>query len=207
MYMEEGQADSGVYALSLVLKPATKATWITLSEDGQGTTPVEIKFETMDEDKRIIMGPALIPNQLILRDQELRGKKQKFYMYLSQETVEQVAHQYLLRGHQHNATLEHQVKVEGVTLVETWLKTNAENDKSNAYKHLEGYPVGTWFVALKIQEDLLWDEWVKTGKVKGISIEGNFADRLVEMSQIQMSSEDKLAQVKALLEDWKASKK
>ena len=43
-------------------------------------------------------------------------------------------------------------------------------------------PIGTWMVSMKVNNDDVWENYVKTGKVKGFSIEGYFTDKL-EMSQ------------------------
>lgn len=192
MILDENHLDLGIDALSLVERPATKAMWITMSEDSK---PIPVEFATIDEEKRIILGPALIPNQLILREQEFRGKRQKFHIFFSEETIEKSAHRYMMKGNQSNATLEHQMKINGVTLVETWLKSDVSNDKSNAYQSLKKYPKGTWMVALKVTDDKIWNEYVKSGRVKGISIEGNFADRLVEMSQVRKPTPDELVSI------------
>ena len=39
-------------------------------------------------------------------------------------------------------------------------------------------PVGTWMVSVKVNNDVIWAEFVKAKKVKGFSIEGFFADKL-----------------------------
>jgi hypothetical protein len=39
-------------------------------------------------------------------------------------------------------------------------------------------PVGTWMGAVKVNNDEVWNDYVKTGKVKGFSIEGYFADKM-----------------------------
>ena len=45
-------------------------------------------------------------------------------------------------------------------------------------------PVGTWMVSMKVNNEDVWKDYVKTGKVKGFSIEGYFTDK-VAMSIIQ----------------------
>lgn len=198
MILDDAHLDLGIDALSLVERPATKALWITMSEQAN---VIPLEFATVDEEKRIILGPALIPNQLILREQELRGEKQKFHIFFSEETIEKSAHRYLMRGNQSNATLEHQMKIGGVSLVESWIKSDDKNDKSNAYPALSKYPKGTWYVGLKILDDEIWKNYIKTGKVKGISIEGNFADRLIEMSD-HNSAEYKLNAIRQILAEY-----
>jgi hypothetical protein len=38
-------------------------------------------------------------------------------------------------------------------------------------------PLGTWFGTMKVNNEQVWQEFVKTGAVKGFSIEGYFADK------------------------------
>ena len=80
-----------------------------------------------------------------------------------------------MNGKQGNATLEHNHKIEGLSLVESWIIEDSEKDKSRAYG-LE-YPVGTWMVSMKVNNDDIWEGYVKEGKVKGFSIEGWFLQR------------------------------
>ena len=39
-------------------------------------------------------------------------------------------------------------------------------------------PVGTWMVSMKVNNEEVWNDYVKTGKVKGFSIEGYFTDKI-----------------------------
>ena len=68
-------------------------------------------------------------------------------------------------------------KVDDVYLVETWLVKDPEKDKSTLY----GYQPtkGEWFGIYKVKNKNVWDEYVKTGKVKGFSVEGYFAQRML----------------------------
>jgi hypothetical protein len=74
-----------------------------------------------------------------------------------------------------NATLEHDKPLEGLVAVESWLVEDPKKDKSAAYG-ME-MPKGTWMLSMKVLNDEVWNSFVKTGKVKGFSIEGYFADK------------------------------
>jgi hypothetical protein len=125
------------------------------------------------------MGPALIPSKPIYRNQD----GEEFYVYFSQNTVRRASELYLQRGNQNKATLEHAMQVQGLGLVESWIKEDMEKDKSAIYDMSD--PVGTWMVTMKVENDEIWNEYVKTGLVKGFSIEGFFADK----SQVKASSD------------------
>ncbi len=98
---------------------------------------------------------------------------------------------YLTKGNQNNSTLEHQHSLSGLSLVESWLVEDEVHDKSRKYGM--NVPVGTWMGAVKVNNDEIWNEYVKTGKVKGFSIEGYFADKMERPKDPVGLSEDKEA--------------
>ena len=170
----------GVQAISLVEFPAIETNWVALNE---------VKLSAMNEERRMLYGPALIPEKYILRIDKQTGEE--FYIYFDKETVYKCAHQFMLKNLHHNHTLEHEVAVTGCTVVETWLK-ESEQDKSVELGI--DVPVGTWLVGSYVQNDDLWNE-VKLGNVKGFSIEGIFDHMVTELSN---QSENMF--VKALIE-------
>ena len=81
-----------------------------------------------------------------------------------------------------NATYEHKVPIEGLSVVESWIKEDEKYDKSSQFG-FENMPVGTWFVKMKISNnDEMWEK-VKNKEVRGFSIEGYFTDKLIEASK------------------------
>jgi hypothetical protein len=163
LILDEDQLAHGIDAISIVSAPAIESNFIALKKHN-------VKFATLDADKRILMGPALIPDKPIYRNQD----GEEFYCYFSQNTVRRASELYLTRGNQNNATLEHEFNIHGLSLVETWIKEDMVNDKSALYGLND--PIGTWMVTMKVANDQIWNEYVKTGLVKGFSIEGFFAE-------------------------------
>ena len=189
LIIDENDEMNGVEAISVVENPAIEEDFVALKSQ-------ELKLAEVDKEKRILMGAALIPNKPIYR----RDGETEFYIFFSKDTIRKASELYLKRGNQGEATLEHESKVEGLTLVETWLKEDEKHDKSVKYG-LEA-PLGTWFVSMKVENDDIWNNYVKTGKVKGFSIEGHFADK-VERPQERIEEdleEELLSEVKHLLE-------
>lgn len=95
-----------------------------------------------------------------------------FHIFFKSDTIRKTSELFLKRGYQNSATLEHAVKLQGVTVVESWLVENPEMDKAKHYNL--NVPKGTWMASMKIDNDQIWNDYVKTGKVKGFSIEGWF---------------------------------
>ena len=185
LILDDDQMAEGISAISIVESPAIESNFIALKNHA-------VQFATVDTDKRILMGPALIPNKPIYRNQD----GEEFYVYFSKATIEKASQLYLKNGNQSKATLEHEISINGLTLVESWLKIDEQHDKSAAYGLND--PVGTWYVAMKVDNAEIWDEYVKTGKVKGFSIEGFFADKSTVMNR----HESKLEQLKNLLNQY-----
>jgi hypothetical protein len=165
LILDEDQEETGVEAISIVESPAIESDFIALKDQ-------EIKLAKVDGDKKILMGALLIPNKPIYRN----GSDGEYYIYFSKDTVQKASQLYLQNGYQHNSTLEHQETLSGLTLVESWLVEDEVQDKSRKYGL--NVPVGTWMGAVKVNNDEIWQEYVKTNKVKGFSIEGYFADKM-----------------------------
>lgn len=176
LIIDEKEDLSGVEAISVVEFPAIEENFIALNQ--------QLQLAKVDEEKRILMGAALIPNKNIYR----RNGEDEYYIFFSDATVKKASELFLMNSNQNNATLEHQKKVNDLSVVESWIVEDTEMDKSKKYGL--NAPVGSWMVSMKVNNDTIWNDFVKTGKVKGFSIEGYFADKL-EMS-LQKEQEDEL---------------
>lgn len=174
LIIDEKDKLSGIDAVSVVHSPAIEENFIHLAKH-------EVELKEIDSEKRILMGAALVPNKHIYRRDK---KNEEYYIYFSEETVRQASELFLINSNQNNATYEHDKKLSGMSVVESWIIEDEKHDKSVKYGF--SLPVGTWMISMKVNNDDVWKD-VKEGKVKGFSIEGYFADKL-EMSQ--MTEED-----------------
>lgn len=138
-------------------------------------------FSLQTEEKKLIAGPLMIPRKLIYRYDDISGE---YYVYFTEKTIEKIAYKYLMNKYQENTNLEHSeaIPLNDVVLVESWLVQDPNNDKSFALTG-EKYEKGTWFGIMKVKNDSVWEEWVKTGRVKGFSVEGYFSDKLINASK------------------------
>jgi hypothetical protein len=156
--------ESGIYAISLVDDPATKELFISLKAE-----QTDIQLATANEEKRIVVGPVLIPNQLIMRNDPDGGEP--FNIMFEAETIAEIHEKFIKNGFQNNSTIEHDGKfIEDVTFTETWIKEDEVHDKSVLYGFKN--PIGTLYGMQKINNDEVWNDYIKTGKVKGFSIDG-----------------------------------
>jgi len=156
-----------VFAISLVEDPAIESNFVWFDKE-------KVQFEKIDNEKRLVVGPVLIPNKKILR---IDGEGQPYEVFFKPETIEKLAQGYLKKGYQAKSTLEHEKKISGVTLVESWIKTS-KLDKSNSYGL--NLPIGSWVGMFKVDNNDIWEDYVKNGEVKGFSIEGLFSHDLVQ---------------------------
>jgi len=177
----------GVFAISLVDKPAINEDWVALSEE-----PILLK--SLDLEKRIILGAVLVPDRKILRKDK---DGSPYYIYFTADTIEKTAQDFAKKKNLSNITKDHNSNVDGVTIVETWIKTDDKLDKSNSFGM--DLPIGTWFVSMKVDSDEIWNDYIKTGVVKGFSIEGRFSDiEKKELSAIE-DEDDIILKIKEII--------
>ena len=204
LILDEDQEFNGIEAISVVESPAIEEDFVALKNQ-------EVKLAEVDKEKRILLGALLVPNKPIYR----RNGEEEYYIYFSRDTIRRASELYLMKGNQNNSTLEHQYKINGLTLVESWIVEDKEKDKSALYGM--DLPIGTWMGAVKVNNDEVWNDFVKTGKVKGFSIEGYFADRMERPKDKDLQEELKaieeaeaeymLSEIKAIIKNDKRLKK
>ena len=105
LLIDEDQDDFGVEAISLVKFPAIEENFVYFNKDQKLT------LAKIDEDKQLLVGPALIPEKMIPRWDE--SKQEEFEVYFSKETVQQAAELFMRQKRNGEYTVEHQTKVEG----------------------------------------------------------------------------------------------
>lgn len=137
---EENEEMTGIDAVSIVEHPAIESDFIALAKE-------EIQLAKVDEEKKILMGPALIPNKTIFR----KRNDKMFYVFFSRDTVRRASELFFMNSKQKNATLEHEMEIQGLTVVESWLVEDTKLDKSAKYGF--DVPVGTWMISMKVEND------------------------------------------------------
>jgi len=156
----DDEDQSGIEAISLVEFPAIEENFVALSKH-------KIELKTMDAEKRLVVGLALVPDKKIYRN----NGGFEYNITFSKDTVRKAAEKYLKSLKIHNATIEHEMEVDGVYLTESWIVEDVQKDKTALYD-LDA-PEGAWAVSMRIENDEVWED-VKAGKYLGFSIEGIF---------------------------------
>jgi hypothetical protein len=173
LVIDEDSQELAIDAISLVSAPAIEQDFVFFGKEKNNLT-----FAKVDEDKRMLISPALIPDKQIFRHDPQTSSD--YYVYFSKDTVRRASELYLKNNNHHKATQEHSERVSGVLTVESWIIDDPKMDKSTLYGF--SLPKGTWMVAMRISNDELWKE-IKSGNLKGLSIEGYFTDRMEKMSE------------------------
>ena len=177
------EAKDGVFAVSLVEEPAIEEDFVALSTD-------RIELKVADEERKVVVGLALVPEKKIYRF--MKGKE--FNIFFSKDTISKAQELYMKKLNLNNVTAEHEEKVTGASVIESWIVEDSKNDKTNLYnlKATEG----SWAIMMKIDNEELWAK-VKSGEFKGFSIEGIFGG----FEQLEASKDkDIVEQIKELID-------
>ena len=172
LFIDDKDQDNALDMISFVSAPAIEKDFMHFKEQKE-------KFEfKSNEEKRIVTGAAMIPNQEIIR---MDAEDKPYFVYFTEETIEKAQEVFAKYGKTKSTNFEHKTGMRDVTVVESWIVTDPSNDKSNALGFSD-IPKGSWMVSYKVDNDELWEK-VKNGEVKGFSIEGVFSKNIIQMSK------------------------
>ena len=189
LVIQDENQELAIDAISLVTSPAIEQDFVYFGKEKNNLT-----FAKVDEEKRMLISPALIPNKQIFRHNP--NTNSDYYVYFSPETVRKASELYLKHNNHHKATYQHQDRVSGVLTTESWIK-EGDMDKSKMYGF--DLPNGTWFVKMRIDNDELWEK-IKAGELKGLSIEGYFTDKMEMMAEKQPTDQEILEALNEIIQ-------
>lgn len=156
------ESDVEVSFVALVDKPAIEKNFMAFND-------VKLNF-AVNEERQIISGPAMVADTLIYR----RDAGGEYNVFFSKETIQEIALKFFKKDYQKNLNLFHDpaLSLQGVTIFESFV-----SDKSRGVQPMKGFedlPDGTWFISAKVENPDVWAK-VKSGEVKGFSVEGIFS--------------------------------
>jgi hypothetical protein len=161
------ELEQGIDATALVENPAIQRNWMAFKEHK------DFKFKTHSEDKRILAGALMVADFPMYRN--MNGKE--FFVKFSSETIEQLADRMVLNNKLTAFNFEHDAKKELADMhIQQFFIINTELGV-NTPIGFEELPNGSLFAFVKVNNEQVWNDYVKTGIVKGFSIEGNFATK------------------------------
>jgi hypothetical protein len=163
--------------VSLVEYPAIQKNFIAFNSDFQKQRMV------FNEEQRILSGAAMIADLPIYRNNQSLGEH---YVLFTADEIKKIVQRFFKKGYHNNVNIEHDKKVNGVYMFESYLIDRA-NGKA-PMKGFEDVKDGSWWISYKIDNDEVWED-AKAGKFKGFSIEGIFR---YESTDLKLSAEEKL---------------
>lgn len=165
--------DTGIALISLVEDPAIVMKGMLFSEEKS-----TMAFKEVDDEKQIIVGPALIPNMKIYREDEKYGQ---YYVIFTKETIEKMVEKFNKYGSNRRINIDHSNQMVDGFILEDWMVEDPVYDKSRKY----GFevPVGTYMIKVKIENKEFWNEEVKGNGKFGFSIEGLLGQQLVSLAK------------------------
>jgi hypothetical protein len=163
--------ETGIQLISLVDEPAIMMKGMMFSDK------MEMAFKEVD-DKQIIVGPALIPNMRIYREDEKYGQ---YYVVFTEATIEKMVEKFNKFGSNRRINIDHSNQMVNAFILEDWIVEDEVYDKSRKY----GFevPKGTYMIKVKIEDTSFWNSEVKGNGKFGFSIEGLLGQQLVSLSK------------------------
>jgi hypothetical protein len=161
--------ETGVTAVALVDEPAIQLNWLAFSTQKQ-------LFKTLDQEKRIISGPLMVADMVIPRRDDIKGE---YNVRFNAKTIEQIANKFHKNGYEKNVNPMHKSMA---LLPDIYMVSDFRIDSARGIMTPKGYdelPDGTWFADFKVNNDQIWNEYIKTGLFKGFSVEGFFNEVMV----------------------------
>ena len=165
---EEGM---GLFGLSFVDNPAIQVELHAFkAEEAQ-------KVFFASHEKREVVSPVLIPNQLIIRE----SMGIPYYIRANGETIRKIYEKYMLSGNWNNFTYMHENidadiserLQDGIYLQRLWIIEDEKNDDACTKYGFNDLPKGTLMMKCKVNNRQIWSE-IREGKLRGISLEAFF---------------------------------
>ena len=151
----------------------------------------EMSFSVFSLEEKMVVGPAMVPDKMIIRRNEITGEI--YYVYFTEETIKKHQQKFMIEKLLDKTNIEHGRRfLNGVSVVESWIVDDPQYDKQQVFGM--NYPKGTWMVSMKIEDDAIWNK-IKEGKLNGYSVQGYF----LEKAKFSKDNTNKLEEIKNIL--------
>ena len=165
----EDNDNSEVNFVSLVEDPAIEINWFAFSNGETKPKMEEIKFKITNSDKKILTGIFMVPDKPIYRIDPKTGEE--FYVVFTSDDIERAVKKFSKNGYSKNIDVEHSgAEVAGCYVMDSWF---IRDDQTQLFG-FKDIPKGAWVGSICVEDDALWNDFIKTGKLKGFSVAGLF---------------------------------
>lgn len=192
VYEAKLRKGTSVDSFSLVLGAAVETVLSKFAKENE--SPVFFA----NEEKRIIYSVAMRPDKMIFR-KAVNGEPAN--VFFTAETVEQIQQSYFKNNNKGlvKMNINHGSEiVDGIYPIESWIVNNPEIDKSKTLM-MEDVKAKDLIIGYKIDNNEVWENFVKTGHVDGLSVEA-FLDYEINDKSNMNTEEEK----KSLFAEFKA---
>jgi len=165
--------------------------WVERTIEQYENMSSESTFSVFNAEQRLVIGPAMIPDKMIIRRNEITGEI--YYVYFTEDTIKKLQQKFMQEKLLDKTNIEHGRKfLNNVDVVESWIVEDQEKDKQQVFGM--DYPKGTWMITMKVNDDATWEK-VKDGKLKGFSVQGYF----LEKAKFNSINKELLEEIKNIL--------
>lgn len=150
---------------------------------------------TLNEEKRIISGPAMIADLPLYRKDDQLGE---YYVIFDKQAIRTIVEKFAAKGYMQNFNLFHdeKSKVTDVTIFNSFI-----SDAELGIMPLKGFEDvadGSWFISAKVNNEDVWNR-VKSGEIKGFSVEGLFT--YVPMIKPKLTVDEAASRIRQILSE------
>jgi hypothetical protein len=182
-------SDLEVNFIGLVDRPAIERNFQAFNEQKKKAAFI------LNEEKRIISGPAMIADMPLYRKDEQLGE---YYVIFDKLAIQTIVEKFSAKGYLKNFNLFHdaQQQVSDVTIFNSFV-----SDAELGVGPLAGFEDiadGSWFISAKVNNQQVWDN-VKAGTIKGFSVEGLF--NYVPVKTEKMTVDEAYKRIKRILNE------
>lgn len=182
-------SDLEVNYIGLVDRPAIERNFQAFKAQQQRAAFV------LNEEKRIISGPAMIADMPLYRKDDQLGE---YYVIFDKAAIQAIVEKFSAKGYLKNFNLFHnaQQQVSDVTIFNSFV-----SDAELGVGPLAGFEDvadGSWFISAKVNNQTVWDS-VKAGTIKGFSVEGLF--NYVPVKKVKMTSEAMVKRIQQIINE------
>jgi hypothetical protein len=184
--VSEEDDETAVTAVALVDNPAIELNWQTFSDSKQ--------LFKADAEKRLISGPLMVADLPIYR----RDEQGEYYGLFTAEDIYNVRNKFFRQENSKSVNMMHDPSqsVEGVYMVESFLIDSKRGIHSpNGYKLTDG----SWFGTYKVDNQDVWENFIKSGEFRGFSVEGVF--KQVQIDKKPLSKIEQIIEIVKQIED------
>jgi len=171
--IDETDESTGFKLISIVRDPAIGVKAMCFSEMDK----IEIKLKIV-EDKQLLIGPALIPDLKIYRNDQYG----EYYTIFRAEQIRKMVERFNKNGSNKKINFNHSNKMIDAYIMQDFIIEDPVYNNARAYGY-DNLPVGTYFIVCKVEDKKFWDSYVKSEGFSGFSVEGLFGMRLIELSK------------------------